>query len=93
MNDSNTEISFIEYKKSFINRTEKDGYNSSESKESRKRKMPDDDRPPRNQSWSNMGKMNKTKCVYNYSVPANTVNDNATEIELKVRGKAKVNVT
>lgn len=55
MNDSNTEISFIEYKKSFINGTEKDGYNSSESKQSRKRKMPDGDRPPRNQTWSNMG--------------------------------------
>lgn len=48
MNDSNTEVSFIEYKKSFINRTEKDGYNSSESKQSRRSKMPDEDRPPRN---------------------------------------------
>lgn len=38
MNDSNTEVSFIEYKKEFFNSTEKDNYNSSESKSSRKKK-------------------------------------------------------
>ena len=90
MNDSNTEVSFIEYKKSFINKTEKDGYNSSESKDSRKKRMPSDDKPPRNQGWSDMGKMNKTKCVYNYSVPADT---NLTQFALNVRGAAKVSVT
>lgn len=84
MNDSNTEVSFIEYKKSFVNKTEKDGYNSSETKESRKRKMPSDDKPPRNQSWSDMGKMNKTSCTYNYSVPQDMYDANATEIAIKV---------
>ena len=93
MNDSNTEVSFIEYKKSFINKTEKDGYNSSESKESRKKKMPGEDRPPRNQSWSDMGKMNKTKCVYNYSVPQDMFDGEGTELQLKAKGKAKVSVT
>lgn len=43
--------------------------------------MPDEDRPPRNQSWSNMGKMSKIRCKTNYSVPADT---NLTEIALKV---------
>ena len=81
MNDSNTDVSFIEYKKSFVNKTEKDGYNSSETKESRKSKMPSDDKPPRNQSWEDMGKMNSTYCKYNYSVPQTT---NVTEIALKV---------
>lgn len=55
--------------------------------------MPDGDRPPRNQSWSNMGKMNKTNCVYNYSVPQDMFDANGTEIGIKVGGKARVNVT
>ena len=48
MNDSNVELNFIEYEKSFLNATEKDKRDSTENKNSRKWKMPDDDRPPRN---------------------------------------------
>jgi len=55
--------------------------------------MPDGDRPPRNQSWSDMGKMNKTKCVYNYSVPQDMFDSEATEIALKAGKSAKVSVT
>ena len=90
MDDSNTEVSFIEYKKSFVNATEKDSYGSGETKESKKTKMPSDDKPPRNQSWSDMGMQNKTKCKYNYSVPADT---DTEQIALNVQGKAKVSVT
>ena len=76
MNDSNTEVSFIEYKKSFVNATEKDG--SDKSFEGKKTKMPSDDKPPRNQSWSDLGKQNATNCTYNYSVGSNdTVTDYA----------------
>ena len=70
MDDTNSEISFIEYKKSFIYGTEKDG--SSETTESRKKKWPSDEKPPRNNTYSDMGKMNKTMCKYNFSLPADT---------------------
>jgi len=90
MDDSNTEVSFIEYKKSFVNKTSKDNYDSSETKESKKTKMPSDDKPPRNQSWSDMGKMSKVKCTYNYSVSSDT---DTASIEANFEGKAKVNVT
>lgn len=62
MNDSNVELSFIEYEKSFLNATELDQRDGTEDKNSRKWKMPDDDRPPRNQSWKDMGQLNKTLC-------------------------------
>lgn len=88
MDDTNTEVSFIEYKKSMVNGTEKDG--DSEDFNSKKTKQPSDDKPPRNNSYSDMGKMNKSKCVYNYSQPIDTdVDAIATHWE----GKAKVNAT
>lgn len=71
MNDSNIEVGFIEYKKSFINATERDGRNSSETKDSRRWKMPDDDRPPRNQSWEDSGSQNKT-CKTRWNVDPST---------------------
>jgi len=37
-----------------------------------------------------MGKMNKSKCVYNYSMPTDT---DTAAIEAQWEGKAKVNVT
>jgi len=87
MDDGNTEVSFIEYKKSMVNATEKDG--DSETMDSRKTKMPSDDKPPRNNSYSDMGKMNKTSCKYNYSASETDKDTIVADME----GKAKVNAT
>lgn len=62
MNDSNVEINFIEYEKTFLNATELDSRDSTEDKNTRKWKMPDGDRPPRNQTWKDMGNLNSTLC-------------------------------
>lgn len=43
--------------------------------------MPDNDRPPRNQSWEDMGKQNETSCKTNYSVDPTT---NLTEYALRL---------
>jgi hypothetical protein len=82
MNDSNVDISFIEYKKSFINATDLDGRNSSENKNSRRWKMPDSDRPPRNQSYGDVGKLNQTACKTNYSVNPSEFNITAYSLRL-----------
>lgn len=71
MNDSSVEISFVEYKKSFVNGTEVEGDDSRETSRTKEWKQPDDDKPPRNQTWEDMGKMNST-CTYNFSVPTTT---------------------
>ena len=52
--------------------------------------MPSDDKPPRNQSWADMGKMNKTECTYNFSVPETA---NVTEIAMNIPPKSKISVT
>jgi len=52
--------------------------------------MPTDDKPPRNQSWSDMGKQNATNCTYNFSVGSN---DTVTDWAVSLEGKAKVSVT
>jgi hypothetical protein len=71
MDDSNVEVSFIEYEKKYVNATSTDSYDSSESKESRKTKMPSDDKPPRNTEYGDMGSMNKT-CESEWSVSLDT---------------------
>lgn len=63
MNDSSVEISFIEYKKSFVKGTEVEGDDSTETSRTKEWKQPDDDKPPRNQTWEDMGSMNST-CEY-----------------------------
>lgn len=61
MDDTNAEVTFIEYKKSFIYGTEKDG--SSETMNSKKLKQPSDDKPPRNNTYSDMGdQAKKSNC-------------------------------
>jgi hypothetical protein len=71
MDDDNVELNFIEYEKSFLNATELDKRDNTEDKNSRKWKMPDDDKPPRNQSWNDMGKLNETLCK-SKTMPGNT---------------------
>ena len=47
-NDSSVEISFIEYKKSYVKPTSVERDQSTEDSTSRRTKQPDDDKPPRN---------------------------------------------
>ena len=91
MNDSNIDISFIEYKKSFINATDLDGRNSTESRTTRRWKMPDSDRPPRNQSYGDMGRLNQTACKSNFSIDPSTLN--TTEFRLRLGRSAAIKIT
>ena len=72
MSDENVEIAFVEYEKSFMTNTTTDTYGSGETKSGRKTKQPSDDKPPRNSSYSDMGKMNATNCTTEWSVDGST---------------------
>lgn len=87
MDDSTVEVSFIEYEKEYINATEKDNYNETD-KNSRRTKMPSDDKPPRNQTYKDMGKMNNT-CNVTWNVP---LDFNVTELALSYGKSAAIKI-
>jgi len=72
MSDENVEVSFVEYEKSYMTNTSTDTYGSGETKSGRKTKQPSDDKPPRNSSYSDMGKANATNCTTEWSVDGST---------------------
>jgi len=72
MSDENVEVSFIEFEKSYMTNTSTDTYGSGETKDGRKSKQPSDDKPPRNSTYSDMGKANATNCSTEWSVDGST---------------------
>lgn len=60
MNDSNVNITFIEFEKDYVKDNMNGKDNSSTSSTDRGKKQPSDEKPNRNQTYKDMGSMNSS---------------------------------
>lgn len=70
MNDSNIEVSYIEYSKDQIYLGEEDA--DGDTSNDKGNKMPNMDKPPRNQTWSDNGFANASSCNTTTGVDGST---------------------
>lgn len=88
MDDSNIEIGYIEYAKDMVNMTEID--NDEDTPIEKDKKMPNYNKPPRDQKWENEGFANDTVCKTRWNVDPGT---NLTEMKYKYGKNYALNVT